>query len=72
MATIKADFDGRAFVPREAVELPVGTTVEVLVPPRPPTEEEQREWQAILQEIAATEPAFPTVEEALRHSRGRP
>lgn len=74
MAIVKAEFDGRVFVPCEAVELAVGTKVEVLipVPPRKPTAEEHRQWQAILQKLASSPPPFPTVEEALRYSRKRP
>jgi len=74
MATVKAKFDGHAFVPSERVELPVGTTVEILIPgpPRKLTAEEMQEWQEILQELAASQPYFPTVEEAMRYTRKRP
>lgn len=74
MTTLKAEFDGRVFVPCQQVKLPVGTQVEVLLPfsLRGPTPDENREWQEILQEIASGPPAFPTVDEAMRHSRKRP
>ncbi len=74
MPIVKADFDGRVFVPCERVELPVGTRVEVVVPgpPRKPTPEENQEWQRILQELASTEPYFPTLEEAMRYTRKYP
>ncbi len=74
MTTIKAEFDGRVFVPCEAVELPVGTRVEVLVPgvPRPPTPEELREWQEIRRDLETSEPPFPSVDEAMRYTRKRP
>ncbi len=71
MTTVKAKFDGRAFVPCETVELPVGTTVEVLVPDpqRKLTAEAMQEWQQILQELASSEPHFSTIEEAMRYTR---
>ena len=85
MSTIRANFDGQVFVPREAVRLPVGTQVDVVLPttgaattattnmpPPAPTADEDAEWSLIREEIAATEPAFPTVEDAMRHSRKRP
>ena len=71
-STLQAEFDGRTFVPRQPVSLPVGTTVEVLIPPTEPSAEEDREWRELLQEIHASSPAFPTVDEALRQSRMRP
>ena len=71
-STLQAEFDGRVFVPRQQVILPVGTTVEVLIPPTEPSAEDDREWRELLQEIHASEPAFPTVDEALRQSRKRP
>lgn len=71
-STLQAEFDGRVFVPRQQVSLPVGTTVEVLIPPAEPSAEEDREWHDLLQEIHGSEPAFPTVDEALRRSRMRP
>jgi len=36
MTTIKARFDGRAFVPESPVELPVGYTLEIPIPASPP------------------------------------
>jgi hypothetical protein len=81
MSSIKANFDGRVFVPQDAVELPVGTQVEVMLPARESaaqplerdaTADEQSEWAAIRNEIASSEPAFATVEEAITRSRKRP
>jgi hypothetical protein len=74
MPTIKAEYDGQVFVPCEAVDLPAGTRVEVVVTGTPPplTPEEAREWQEILRQLAAGEPRFPTVEEAMRYNRKRP
>lgn len=74
MPTIHAEFDGRVFVPRQPVKLPAGTQVEVLVPgtKQELTDEDKREWQAILHEINSSEPVFPTVEDALRYTRKRP
>ena len=74
MPTLNAEFDGRVFVPCGQVDLPPGTRVEVLLPavPRLPTGDEDREWQQMLSEIAASAPAFATVEEAMRYSRKRP
>jgi hypothetical protein len=74
MATIRAEFDGRVFVPTEPLRLPAGTPVEVIVPAPAPelTATQLAEWQAILQELQATEPALDTVDEALRYSRKRP
>ena len=71
-STLQAEFDGRVFVPRQQVSLPVGTTVEVLIPPTEPTAEDDREWRDLVREIHTSEPAFPTVDEALRQSRMRP
>lgn len=71
-STLQAEFDGRVFVPRQHVSLPVGTTVEVLIPPTEPSAEDDREWRDLLQEIHTSEPAFPSVDEALRQSRMRP
>ena len=74
MATVKAQYDGRVFVPFEHVGVPVGATVEVLIPESRSvlTPEQQQEWQEILKELAASDPPFPTVEEAMRITRGRP
>lgn len=70
-STLQAEFDGRVFVPRQHVSSPVGTTVEVLIPPAEPSADDDREWRDLLQEIHASEAAFPTVDEALRQSRMR-
>ena len=74
MATVKAEFDGRVFVPLEPVSLSPGAKVEVVLPnPVPPlTPDERAEWQELQAQIAASQPHFPTVDDALRHSRKRP
>lgn len=84
MTTMLAEFDGKAFVPQQPVDLPVGTRVIVSVqaplvemklpsnPPRKPTPDEDREWERILHDIRASEPFFPTVEDAMRYLRKRP
>jgi hypothetical protein len=68
MPTVKAEYDGRVFVPCEEVQLPRGTKVEILVPGpnQELTTEEVQEWHQILQELSSSEPHFPTVEEALQ------
>lgn len=73
MPSLRAEFDGEVFVPAEAVDLPRGTIVEVVVPPVPrqPTDDENRQWREVLDDLANSEPAFPTVEDALRPSRRR-
>lgn len=73
MSIVRADFDGTAFVPRDRVELPVGTPVRVIVPdPFPPAvADADAEWDEILVEIRNSKPAFPTVEDALDRSRRR-
>lgn len=73
MTSVVAEFDGKVFVPSQPVDLPAGTRVEILIPRphRAATPHEDREWQGILSELAASEPAFPTVEDALRATRRR-
>jgi hypothetical protein len=74
MATIQAEFDGRVFVPSEPVELAAGTKVEVHVPTKPPplTAEQAKIWEEIQRHLDATEPYFPTLEEAMRYTRKYP
>ena len=82
MATVIAQFDGQNFVPEQPVDVPVGTKVTITLPvasppaiplpPRQPTAEEKANWEEFLRELNATEPYFPTVEEALRYSRKYP
>ena len=73
MTSITAEYDGRVFVPSQPIDLPAGTRVVIPVPspPRRPTASEDIEWKNILDEIAASPPAFPTVEDALSASRRR-
>lgn len=74
MIKIQARFDGRVFIPLGEVPVPAGTNVEVLLPSRPAplTPHEQQEWQAILDALANSPPAFPSLEEAMRYTRKRP
>jgi predicted DNA-binding antitoxin AbrB/MazE fold protein len=68
MPVVKATYDGQVFVPSEPVEVPEGTPVEVIVPPRKPTEEEKKEWQEMLAQIRANdspEPLGPMTPEQL-------
>jgi predicted DNA-binding antitoxin AbrB/MazE fold protein len=72
MPFVKAEFDGRVFVPCEPVDLPTGTRVEVVVPPAQMTADERRQWEEIAAQIESSAPHFTTVEDALRYSRKRP
>jgi hypothetical protein len=74
MPSLKAAFDGHVFVPSEKVDLPPGTVVEVLVPRaiRRPSAAEEQQWQDVLGDLAKSAPEYPTVDEAIRVSRGRP
>jgi hypothetical protein len=81
MTTVLVEFDGTNFVPQQPVDLPVGTRATVAIadlpsgvapPPRPPTEEDRVRWKELMAELNATEPYFPTVEDAIGYSRGRP
>jgi hypothetical protein len=73
MASITAKFDGRVFVPAEPIELPEGTQVEVVLPQRTrrPTPDQDRECREILDDLAASQPAYSTVEEAIQATRRR-
>lgn len=73
MGSVRAEFNGEVFVPIQPVDLSAGTSVEVLIPPslREPTDEQNREWQAVLRELASSEPVFATVEDALQATRKR-
>jgi hypothetical protein len=74
MATIKAEFDGRVFVPCQTVNLAPGTQVGIFIAelPKPMSEEEKTAWERILAQLATSEPYFLTVDDALRYSRKRP
>ena len=79
MPVVTAEYDGRAFIPCMPVDLPVGTRVGIYVPDSTNqhsgaemTPEREGEWQQVLKEIQTSEPFFQTVDEALRHTRGRP
>ncbi len=71
MPIVKADFDGRVFVPCTPVDLAAGTRVDVVLPNTPEklTADEVREWQEIERQIAASPPAYPTVEDAMKSMR---
>ena len=74
MPTLKAEYDGRVFVPCTPVDLVAGTKVEIILPslPQKLTAAEMREWQEIERQIAASPPYFPTLEEALQYTRKGP
>lgn len=74
MPTVKATFDGKVFVPCEPVQLPVGIQVRVVVPTRPrkPTAEDEQFWRELQQHLNATQPYFPTLEDAMRYTRKYP
>jgi predicted DNA-binding antitoxin AbrB/MazE fold protein len=72
MPVVRATYNGSVFVPADPVEAPEGTEVEVIVPPRKPTEAENREWEEILRQLRASEPPWPTLEEAMRAMRKYP
>jgi len=60
MTTIKARFDGRAFVPESPVELPVGYTLEIAIPAPPPASPESTSKPlADLSEALSRLPANP-------------
>jgi hypothetical protein len=81
LTNVAVEFDGKVFVPQQAIDLPVGTKAVVAVEtpprpapsrPRPPTKQERREWEQFIEELNKTEPYFPTVEAALGYSRKYP
>jgi len=78
MNTVVAEFDGRVFVPEGPIDLPAGTKVAIplplppIQPPRPPTSADHARWDELVATLNATEPHFPTVEDAIGYSRGRP
>ena len=76
MTTVRAEFDGKVFVPCEPVNLPVGAKVEVtlLWPPGKSnmSPEQLQRWEEIEKQLAESEPYFPTVEDAIRYTRKYP
>lgn len=83
MNNVVAEFDGKVFVPCQPVNLPAGTKVSVALPgvstgaelikKKPlPTTKQQQEWEQLMRELNATEPYFPTVEDAIGYSRKYP
>jgi hypothetical protein len=74
MATIKAEFDGRVFIPCQTVNLPPGTQVGIFIPesPAPMSEEEKAAWERIQKQLRTSDPHFPSLEDALRYSRKYP
>jgi hypothetical protein len=74
---IPVEYNGHVFVPLIMIDdLPEGTRcvahIPSLKPPPPVTEEHKRVWAEICRALVQTVPPFPTVEEAMRVSRGRP
>jgi hypothetical protein len=53
MSTVKARFDGRVFVPESPVDLPVGYTLEIALPPQAtaPQEPEGRPLAELAREL---------------------
>jgi predicted DNA-binding antitoxin AbrB/MazE fold protein len=72
MPIVKATFDGRVFVPCEQVDIPAGTRVEVLIsgPPRKLSPEEEKKWEEIRKQIAASPPPVGSFDDYLRYRRG--
>jgi hypothetical protein len=73
---IPVEFDGKVFVPLRPVSLPVGAKCGVELPACAPVQllppEDEALWQEIQRLLAETEPVWPTVEEAMAVTRGRP
>jgi hypothetical protein len=79
MTTILVEFDGATFVPKQAVNLPVGTQVTVAIPDsttesvsNAPSTPDDPEWRDIVNQIRSVQPEPATVEEAMRQIRMRP
>lgn len=86
LKAIEVEFDGKAFVPTEPIDLPAGARLTITLPDaaaahqpgpitnqrRPMTDEEKRRWEELRRHWEETPPPFPTVEEAIAYSRGRP
>jgi hypothetical protein len=83
MTNVVAEFDGKVFVPCQPVDLPAGTQVTIRIPAHsseapsslkrpPPTPQQRQEWERLMRELNATEPYFPTVEDAIGYSRRYP
>jgi hypothetical protein len=84
--SIEVVFDGKSFVPTEPIDLPTGTKLTLAVPEttagnnpvplvselRVMTDEEKARWERLCHLWETTPPPFPTVEEAMAYSRGRP
>lgn len=75
MRTVDEIYDGRAFVPTHPVDVPEGTKGTVDdpsfgSPPPPITEEHRRLWEEVARELAASEPYYPTLDEAMKALRG--
>jgi hypothetical protein len=72
MPTVRAEFDGRVFVPCEPLDIPVGTKADVFFIPPPAwlTPEQQKEWQEFQDQIAANPPPVGTFDDYLRYKRG--
>jgi hypothetical protein len=69
---ITAVFDGRAFVPSQPVALPPGTRVRLLVGADEPVMTAGESDRVLALAGDGTAPPWPTVEEAMAHTRRRP
>lgn len=68
MATIQAIFDGKTFVPKEPVSLPVGSEVEFTPTPTP---EERQAWMDRLNaDLRAAYDKYPSDEEDEAWAKG--
>lgn len=86
LKVIEVVFDGTAFVPTEAVDLPAGTKASIDVdiadhgypgpragapdPNHPPTPEQEALWIEFMRAIRSSPPDPPTFDEYLRKRRG--
>lgn len=66
MITIKARFDGRVFVPESPVDLPAGSSVEIVfpaptAPPAPAAPEHSKPPLVVLMELLDELPANPNL-----------
>ncbi len=73
MASVQAVFDGKVFVPTEKVDVPPGTKVEVIILREAVSMagEDRARWEEVKRQIDASEPHFPTLDEAMNYLRKR-
>ncbi|HEY3788955.1 MAG TPA: hypothetical protein VGL71_08875 [Urbifossiella sp.] len=83
MSTVEVVYDGKAFVPTTAVDLPKSVRSTLTIPasarnqrigspPPPVTKEHLRLWDEIIREIETSEPHYPNMAEAMKALRGEP